>query len=121
MKSIYRFVQGLLTGTTLIWQIDTLDDPVRSTDVNKCKDRHLMDVSESAVTTLNVLLSQDQPNGGLKRLFSQPSTLIIVAISPQYKADIEGSVVDSRGVHTRYIYAMVSGGRRDFQKERSYK
>lgn len=39
---------------------------------------------------------------------SQPSTLIIIAISPQYKADIQGSVVDSRSVHTRYIYAMVS-------------
>ncbi|XP_075873847.1 E3 ubiquitin ligase TRAF3IP2-like isoform X1 [Nelusetta ayraudi] len=57
--------------------VDILDDPVRSMDVNKWKDSHLMD----------------------------PSTLIIIAISPQYKADIEGSVVDGRSVHTRYIYA----------------
>lgn len=87
-------------------------------DVNARKDRHLMDVSESAVATLNALPSQDRPSGGLKCLFSQPSTLIIIAISAQYKADIEGSVVDSRGVHTRYIHAMASGGGRDFQKKK---
>lgn len=52
--SIYMFFQGLLTGTTLIWQVDILDDPVRSMDVNKWKDSHLMDVSESAARTLNV-------------------------------------------------------------------
>lgn len=54
-----------------------------------------------------------------KCLLSQPSTLIIIAISPQYKADIEGSVVDSRSVHTRYIYAMVrdNGNRNLKEKE----
>lgn len=40
--------------------------------------------------------------------FYQPSTLIVIAISPKYKADIEGSVVDNHSLHTRYIYTMVS-------------
>uniref|UniRef100_A0A3Q2Z8M8 SEFIR domain-containing protein n=1 Tax=Hippocampus comes TaxID=109280 RepID=A0A3Q2Z8M8_HIPCM len=37
-----------------------------------------------------------------------PSTPIIVAISPRYKADIESCVVNTRGgLHTKYIYSMV--------------
>lgn len=44
----------------------------------------------------------------VKRIFLQPSTLIIIAISPKYKEDIEGSGVDSHSLHTRHIYAMVS-------------
>lgn len=44
----------------------------------------------------------------VKCVFSQPSTLIIIAISPKYKEDIEGFGVDSHSLHTRYIYAMVS-------------
>uniref|UniRef100_A0A8C4GK34 SEFIR domain-containing protein n=3 Tax=Dicentrarchus labrax TaxID=13489 RepID=A0A8C4GK34_DICLA len=36
-----------------------------------------------------------------------PLTLIIIAVSPKYKADIEGSVVDSHGLHTKYIHSMI--------------
>ncbi|XP_070834580.1 E3 ubiquitin ligase TRAF3IP2-like [Chaetodon trifascialis] len=36
-----------------------------------------------------------------------PSTLIIIAIGPKYKADIEGSVLDDHGLHTRYIHTMI--------------
>ncbi|XP_061551562.1 E3 ubiquitin ligase TRAF3IP2-like isoform X2 [Phycodurus eques] len=36
-----------------------------------------------------------------------PSTPIIVAISPRYKADIEGCAVHTRGLHTKYIYSMM--------------
>nr|XP_046269135.1 uncharacterized protein LOC124072048 isoform X2 [Scatophagus argus] len=59
--------------------IDIFDSPVRRMDINKWKDSHLKD----------------------------PSTLIIIAISPKYKADIEGSVVDSHSLHTRYIHTMM--------------
>lgn len=44
----------------------------------------------------------------VKCIFLQPSTLIIIAISPKYKEDVEGFGVDSHSLHTRYIYAMVS-------------
>ncbi|KAM3595134.1 uncharacterized protein V6R79_018718 [Siganus canaliculatus] len=37
---------------------------------------------------------------------TDPSTLIIIAISPKYKADIEGSVLDSHGQQTRYMYTL---------------
>ncbi|XP_053291301.1 E3 ubiquitin ligase TRAF3IP2 [Pleuronectes platessa] len=59
--------------------IDLFDDPVRSLDINKWKDRYLKD----------------------------PSYLIIIAISPKYKADIDGLVVDSLGLHTKYIHSMM--------------
>ncbi|CAJ1073339.1 uncharacterized protein LOC109987580 [Xyrichtys novacula] len=59
--------------------IDIFDNPIRRMDINKWKDSYLKD----------------------------PSTLIIVAISPKYKEDIEGSVVDNHGLHTRYIHSMM--------------
>ncbi|XP_070776824.1 E3 ubiquitin ligase TRAF3IP2-like [Enoplosus armatus] len=59
--------------------IDLFDNPFRRMDINKWKDSYLKD----------------------------PSTLIIIAISPKYKADIEGCVVDSHGLHTKYIHSMM--------------
>ncbi|XP_061700859.1 E3 ubiquitin ligase TRAF3IP2-like [Syngnathoides biaculeatus] len=38
---------------------------------------------------------------------TDPSAPIIVAISPRYKADVEGSTVHARGLHTKHIYAMM--------------
>ncbi|KAG7224086.1 hypothetical protein INR49_019821 [Caranx melampygus] len=59
--------------------IDIIDNPIRRMDINKWKDSYL----------------------------KNPSNLIIIAISPKYKADIEGYVADSHGLHTRYIHSMM--------------
>ncbi|KAK9534352.1 hypothetical protein VZT92_009398 [Zoarces viviparus] len=59
--------------------IDIFNNPIRHIDINKWNDGSLKD----------------------------PSTMIIIAISPKYKADIEGSVVDSHGLHTKYIDSMM--------------
>ncbi|XP_055017807.1 E3 ubiquitin ligase TRAF3IP2-like [Boleophthalmus pectinirostris] len=59
--------------------IDVVDVPVNCTDINSWRDRFLKD----------------------------PSTLIIIAISPKYKADVEGIAVDSQGLHTKYIHSMM--------------
>ncbi|XP_042357276.1 uncharacterized protein LOC121954033 [Plectropomus leopardus] len=59
--------------------IDLFDNPIRRMDINKWQDSYLKD----------------------------PSTLIIIAISPKYKADIEGSVVDNHVLHTKYIHSMM--------------
>ncbi|XP_035530279.1 adapter protein CIKS-like [Morone saxatilis] len=59
--------------------VDLYDNPIRRMDINKWKDSYLED----------------------------PSNLIIIVISPKYKADIEGSVVDSHGLHTKYIHSMM--------------
>lgn len=36
-----------------------------------------------------------------------PSTLIIIALSPKYKADIEGTAVDNHGLHTKYLHSVM--------------
>ncbi|XP_063353802.1 E3 ubiquitin ligase TRAF3IP2-like [Pelmatolapia mariae] len=59
--------------------IDLYDSSIRCMDVNKWTDSYLKD----------------------------PLTLIIIAISPKYKEDIEGPVVDSHGLHTKYIHSMM--------------
>uniref|UniRef100_A0A3P9MF44 SEFIR domain-containing protein n=1 Tax=Oryzias latipes TaxID=8090 RepID=A0A3P9MF44_ORYLA len=37
----------------------------------------------------------------------QPSTLIIIAISPKYKADTDGSPSDSHARHAKYIHKLM--------------
>ncbi|XP_078134334.1 E3 ubiquitin ligase TRAF3IP2-like isoform X4 [Sander vitreus] len=59
--------------------IDVFDNPIRRRDINKWKDGCLKD----------------------------QSALIVIAISPKYKADIEGCVVDSHDLHTKYIHSMM--------------
>ncbi|XP_023256737.1 adapter protein CIKS-like isoform X1 [Seriola lalandi dorsalis] len=59
--------------------IDIFDNPIRRMDINKWKDSYLKD----------------------------PSNLIIIAISPKYKADIEGCVADSHALHNKYVHSMM--------------
>ncbi|XP_028422166.1 adapter protein CIKS-like [Perca flavescens] len=59
--------------------IDLFDNPIRRMDINKWNDGCLKD----------------------------QSALIVIAISPKYKADIEGCVVDTHDLHTKYIHTMM--------------
>ncbi|XP_035807378.2 uncharacterized protein LOC111573250 isoform X1 [Amphiprion ocellaris] len=59
--------------------MDLFDSPIRRMDINHWKDSYLKD----------------------------PATLIIIAISPKYKTDIEGSVVDNHGLHAKYVHSMM--------------
>ncbi|XP_061599872.1 E3 ubiquitin ligase TRAF3IP2-like isoform X2 [Cololabis saira] len=59
--------------------IDLFDNPIRRLDISKWTDTYLKDLS----------------------------TPIIIAISPKYKADTEGSAVDSHGLQTKYINSMI--------------
>lgn len=59
--------------------IDIFDNSIRCMDINKWMDGYLKD----------------------------SSVLILIAISPKYKADTEGCSVDRHGLHTKYIYSML--------------
>ncbi|XP_046871520.1 E3 ubiquitin ligase TRAF3IP2 isoform X2 [Hypomesus transpacificus] len=69
-----------LTNQGFRSEIDIFDNPIRRMDINKWMDSYLKD----------------------------QSVIIIIAISPKYKAHTEGSGVDRHGLHTKYIYSMVS-------------
>uniref|UniRef100_A0AAV2JE48 SEFIR domain-containing protein n=1 Tax=Knipowitschia caucasica TaxID=637954 RepID=A0AAV2JE48_KNICA len=58
--------------------IDKVDGSVDCTDINSRRDGALKD----------------------------NSTVIIIAISPKYKADVEGIAKDKQGLHTKYIHSM---------------
>ncbi|KAK7904205.1 hypothetical protein WMY93_016812 [Mugilogobius chulae] len=59
--------------------IDIVDIPVNCSDVNSWRDGFLKD----------------------------SSTLILIVISPKYKADVEGNAMDNQGLHTKYIHSMM--------------
>ncbi|XP_051941400.1 E3 ubiquitin ligase TRAF3IP2-like [Hippocampus zosterae] len=60
-----------------------------------------VDTADGPLTNTNVSTWENT-------IMKDPSTLIIVAISPRYKADIESCVVNTRGgLHTKYIYSMM--------------
>lgn len=59
--------------------IDLIDDPIRRMAINRWMDRFLND----------------------------KSVLIIVAISPRYRAVVEGEVDDDHGLNTKYIYSQI--------------
>ncbi|KAM4625287.1 uncharacterized protein ACJ7VT_003757 [Polymixia lowei] len=69
--------------------IDIFDNPIRRMDINKWMDSYLKDCLSDYF------------------IFTQQSVLIIIAISPKYKVDIEESGVGRHGLHTKYIYSMM--------------
>ncbi|CAG10363.1 unnamed protein product, partial [Tetraodon nigroviridis] len=73
--------------------IDIFDGPI------SCMDKHLMDVSSYCYLTW-----EDRNCRFCYYCFNQPSTLIIIAISPKYKEDVEGAGLDANSLRTKYIY-----------------
>ncbi|RVE57393.1 hypothetical protein OJAV_G00215780 [Oryzias javanicus] len=83
---------------------------------------HSVDASSEIATFRDFLTKQgfrtitnltDNPTGEMDihkwrdTLLKDPSTLVIIAISPKYKADTERSPTDSHGLHTKYIHNMM--------------
>ncbi|XP_077437256.1 E3 ubiquitin ligase TRAF3IP2-like [Vanacampus margaritifer] len=59
-----------------------------------------MDTVDGPLTNMDIATWEDA-------IIKDPSIPIIVAISPRYKADIEGRVVRTRALHTKYIHSMM--------------
>ncbi|XP_063350774.1 uncharacterized protein traf3ip2a [Pelmatolapia mariae] len=62
--------------------------------------RPSLDMFDSSIRNMGI-------NQWMDRFLNDKSVLIIVAISPKYKADVEGDGVDEHGLHTKYIHNQI--------------